>query len=287
MAPLGLWLLPLAVTWPASQSAHSLTAGEAPPLLPLLQLFARALADAPCEASRYGSSAVIYPFTETDDDVESVAAGVAQAKRDLPEATVLVTDVDNSGLGVPIGRSSGASRLLDILERINVRGVKRLPFRKQRSVNMLNEADNVVRSCLAANVSALLLVAPPFHLPRALLTTLSALKRLRVVPSAPRLHVYSVAGGRSGGGWWGEAAAHSQGAVGGTRTELVSGELDRIVSYAAKGDLISPTEALQLLDERDREVNETAVAASMAAKSQSLRQQGCTIVYGCIEGICD
>ena len=145
MAPLGLWLLPLAVTWPASQSAHSLTAGEAPPLLPLLQLFARALADAPCEASRYGSSAVIYPFTETDDDVESVAAGVAQAKRDLPEATVLVTDVDNSGLGVPIGRSSGASRLLDILERINVRGVKRLPFRKQRSVNMLNEADNVVR----------------------------------------------------------------------------------------------------------------------------------------------
>ena len=64
-----------------------------------------------------------------------------------------------------------------------------------------------MRSCLAANVSALLLVAPPFNLPRALLTTLSALKRLRGAPSAPRLHVFSVAGGRSGGAWWGEAAA--------------------------------------------------------------------------------
>ena len=144
-----------------------------------------------------------------------------------------------------------------------------------------------VHSCLAANVSALLLVAPPFHLPRALLTTLSALKRLRGVPSAPRLHVYSVAGDRSGGAWWGEAAARSQGAVGRTRTELVSGELDRLLSYAAKGDLISPTEALQILDERDREVSETTVAASVAAKTQNLHQQGCTIVYGCKVGICD
>ena len=144
-----------------------------------------------------------------------------------------------------------------------------------------------MRSCLAANVSALLLVAPPFNLPRALLTTLSALKQLRGAPSAPRLHVFSVAGGRSGGAWWGEAAAHSQGAAGRTRTELMSGELDRLVSYAAKGDLISPTEALQMLDERDREVSETVMAASVAAKTQNLHQQGCTIVYGCKEGICD
>ena len=147
-----------------------------------------------------------------------------------------------------------------------------------------------MRSCLAANASALLLVAPPFNLPRALLTTLSALKRLPGAPSAPRLHVFSVAGGRSGGAWWGEAAAHSQRAGGRTRTELVSGELDRLVSYAAKGDLISPTEALQMLDERDRDqVSATAMAASpsAAAKTQNLHQQGCTIVYGCKEGICD
>ena len=139
--PLGLCLLPLAV-WPAQ--AHALTAEEAPPLLPLLQLYSRALADAPCEASRYGSSAVIYPFTEIDDDVESVAAGVIQAKRDLPGATVLVTDVENSGLDVPIGHFSGASRLLDTLERINVRGVKRLPS-QHRSIDTLSEAENVVR----------------------------------------------------------------------------------------------------------------------------------------------
>ena len=340
---LGLCLLPHAVL-PAQ--AHALTAEGTPPLLPLLQLYSRALADAPCEASRYGSSAVIYPFTETDDDVESMAAGVVQAKRDLPEATVLVTDAENSGLDVPIGHLSGASRLLSTLERINVRGVKRLPSQK-RSTDTLNEAENVVRrrapcthctlappartrlhmhacydrtlgrtlrppattalctlctlctlcalctldvcvrSCLAANVSALLLVAPPVHLPRALLTTLSVLKRLRGAPSAPRLHVFSVAGGRSGGAWWGEAAAHSQGAVGRTRTELVSGELDRLVSYAAKGDLISPTEALQMLDERDREVSETVMAASVTVKTHNLHQQGCTIVYGCKEGICD
>ena len=97
-------------------------------------------------------------------------------------------------------------------------------------------------------------------------------------------------GGRSGGAWWGEAAAHSQRAGGRTRTELVSGELDRLVSYAAKGDLISPTEALQMLDERDRDqVSATVMTASpsAAAKTQNLHQQGCTIVYGCKEGICD
>ena len=315
--PLGLCLLPLAVL-PAQ--AHALTAEEAPRLLPLLQLYSRALSDAPCEASRYGSSAVIYPFTESDDDVESVAASVVQAKRDLPGATVLLTDGEGSGLDAPIRHFSSASRLLYTLESINVSGVKRLPSPK-RATDTLNEAENVVRrqascthctrydqarsvhplrpphpappcvrSCLAANVSALLLVAPPFNLPRALLTTLSALKRLRGAPSAPRLHVFSVAGGRSGGAWWGEAAAHSQRAGGRTRTELVSGELDRLVSYAAKGDLISPTEALQMLDERDRDqvrVSETVMAASAAAKTQNLHQQGCTIVYGCKEGICD
>ena len=81
--------------------------------------------------------------------------------------------------------------------------------------------------------------------------------------------------------------APSPGAVKETRTERLSGELDQIVSHAAKGDLISPTEALQLLDERDREVNETATSAPAAARAQSLHQEVCTIVYGCKEGICD
>ena len=122
--PLGLCLLPLAVL-PAQ--AHALTAEEAPRLLPLLQLYSRALSDAPCEASRYGSSAVIYPFTESDDDVESVAAGVVQAKRDLPDATVLLTDGEGGGLDAPTRHFSSASRLLYTLESINVSGVKRLP----------------------------------------------------------------------------------------------------------------------------------------------------------------
>ena len=139
--PLGLCLLPLAVL-PAQ--AHALTAEEVPRLLPLLQLYSRALSDAPCEASRYGSSAVIYPFTESDDDVESVAAGVVQAKRDLPGATVLLTDGEGSGLDAPIRHFSSASRLLYTLESINVSGVKRLPSPK-RTTDTLNEAENVVR----------------------------------------------------------------------------------------------------------------------------------------------
>ena len=45
-----------------------------------------------------------------------------------------------------------------------------------------------------------------------------------------------------------------------------------------------------MLDERDRDqVSATAMAASAsaAAETQNLHQQGCTIVYGCKEGICD
>ena len=255
------------------------------PMLGTLQLFTRALSDAPCKASRYNSVA-IYPFTETEyaelrlesqasrvapdralpvsdsDNAHSVAAGVAEAKKSLPKAKVFVTDVDNSGLDQPLPHFSGTKVLLEDLKSLDVGDIEMLAF-DEREINTLNEAETVVRWSLAHKVEALVIVAPPFHLPRALLTTLSVVKRMRGSGKVfMPLHVYTVSGGRSTATWWGEVAPHSQGLVTGTRTELLGGELERILAYSAKGDLLSPAEAVQILEERDRNVNATAAGTT-------------------------
>ena len=66
----------------------------------------------------------------------------------------------------------------------------------------------------------------------------------------PALHVYAAAGGTAPGRWNAEVV-HSQGVVRGVRTDLVQGEVERMRRYCAKGDLLTPREALQLLARRD------------------------------------
>merc|ERR1712008_180068 len=79
----------------------------------------------------------------------------------------------------------------------------------------------------------LLVVAPPFHLPRAAMTTASVAGR-----ELPTLSVHTLSGGPLP---WEEVSAHSQGMVA-TRYEFLDAELERIERYMLKGDIASSAE---------------------------------------------
>ena len=65
----------------------------------------------------------------------------------------------------------------------------------------------------------------------------------------PELYLYSLPGKPLP---WQEEVTHSQGEVLGTRAELIAGEMNRIKTYYAKGDLASVDEVLEYLNRRDR-----------------------------------
>ncbi len=116
-----------------------------------------------------------------------------------------------------------------------------------RPNNTMSEAQMLVPFCTARGWKRIGVIAMPFHLPRALLTTVS-----EIVRTKSDLAVYGIA---SFSGDWDREAPHSQGAILGTRNELVIPEMWRIAKYQIRGDtgnLIPPSEALAYLRARDR-----------------------------------
>jgi hypothetical protein len=86
-------------------------------------------------------------------------------------------------------------------------------------------------------------VAPPFHMPRAFMTTVTALK-------GEPVRVYSIPGTPFP---WMERATHSQGTLTNTRAGLLGDELKRLEKYRAPefGSMLSAREVLEYLDWRD------------------------------------
>lgn len=106
------------------------------------------------------------------------------------------------------------------------------------------EAQSVVRYAREQQYKSLVVTAAPFQQPRAFMTAVTLAMR-----DYPQLYLYSLPGKPLP---WQEEVTHSQGEVQGTRAELVAGEMDRIKSYYAKGDLASVDEVLDYLNRRDR-----------------------------------
>lgn len=105
------------------------------------------------------------------------------------------------------------------------------------------EARGVVKCAEERGWKSIYVVAPPLHLLRAFVTTVSEALKQR----SPLL-VYSFPGIAQS---WEEHVIHSQGIQEGTRAELLSEELKKIEDYYKKGDLASAEEVLQYLDRRD------------------------------------
>lgn len=217
----------------------------------------------------------IFGFSETDDNVASVASGVAHAYSDLITAghpshgvKILLFDVLNDGspqdtLERRIPNYSGSKKMLRLVRSGTTRSstgrsqhFMNLPHPptypddfevhkwKHSTIHTLREAKAAVTACKAAGASALVIVATPFHLPRALLTTLSV-----AAQSDKHLKIYSHTGLPLR---WDETVTHSQGLLVGDRESLLDSEMERMFVYHRKGDLMRPSEALEALRKRDR-----------------------------------
>ncbi len=114
--------------------------------------------------------------------------------------------------------------------------------------NTLSEAEALVRETKKQRWNKIYVTAPAFHLPRVFITTVSVAFR-----EYSQLKVYSQLGFPLS---WGQKVKHSQGTTIGMRSELITGEFERIDRYRAKGDLISLEKVFRYLDWRDKKINQ-------------------------------
>jgi len=195
---------------------------------------------------------LVYLFTEIDDNTKSIIDGAVKLSRERP-CRFLAVDCDNSRIENKIDAFSGgppvAAKLSADLEsgkggEGSNSSVELIPFEPTDMIHTLNEAECAVRFAKAAGAAHLTVLAPPFHLPRCFLTTVSVAAR-----EAPGLKVYAVQGSPQP---WNEHARHSQGKVVGTRLSFIDGEIDRINRYTTKGDLLPIPAVLEYLKQRDQ-----------------------------------
>ncbi|HIH14362.1 MAG TPA: hypothetical protein HA224_03845 [Nanoarchaeota archaeon] len=183
-----------------------------------------------------------YLFAQTADNASSVFATGAQLRRANPSLEIAICGSDNTHHGYP-GLHDWHARLL--LEPYSVPLQKIVSIPHLPAPNTLAEAENLVRYAKKHCVTSVAIVAPPFHQPRACLTTITIAKE-----EYPELQVYNAVGVTLP---WGEVALHSQGILSGKRSELIREEWDRIRKYQHSGDrcLCSIKVALDYLNARD------------------------------------
>lgn len=174
-----------------------------------------------------------YLFHQLDCNLESILSAASELARRYPDMRFLVVDVDNDKLKVPIPNGFGAAALLR--RRLYESGIATnkidlvaFDHDKLPMIHTLVEAELAVNHAKEKGIRSLLVVAVPFHLPRAAMTAASvALRRF------PELRIYSQPGAPLA---WRETAVHSQGMVA-SRLEFLDAEMDRIERYTAKGDI--------------------------------------------------
>lgn len=110
-------------------------------------------------------------------------------------------------------------------------------------LNTRIEAEAMVHHAREKNYQQVIVTASPFQQPRAFMAAVTAAQL-----HYPSLKVYSYPGKALP---WTEEVKHSQGKVKGSRAGLVTGEIERIHKYNAKGDLAEVEEVLRYLNERD------------------------------------
>merc|ERR1719341_1654220 len=149
-------------------------------------------------------------FHQLDCNIQStVDAAVALAHR-YPEMLFLICDVINDKLQTPISSGFAGSALL--IERLTSSGVEAsrlvrvgFDYSHEPMIHTLSESELAISAALRQKWDRLLVVAPPFHLPRAAMTAASvSIKR-----NGPRIlaHVGTPL-------QWEETSQHSQGMFG-------------------------------------------------------------------------
>tara|TARA_B110000208_G_scaffold114447_1_gene140708 strand:+ start:109 stop:1014 length:906 start_codon:yes stop_codon:yes gene_type:complete len=216
-------------------------------LLP--ELLIRILADEMPPTPVMHATHAVYVFHEQDANLPSIvsgAVGVVDRLRERGVASrVLVTDVSNAKLEHKIPKWSGAPLLLAELRAAlgDSAAVELVEYPYVDRAHTLREAQAIVRFARDAALDDLIIVAAPFHLPRAFITTVSEAQR-----EYASLNVWAASSHGAVQGW-DEPACHSQG-LPGLRRDFINSEMRRIATYTAKGDLAPVADVLRYLDAR-------------------------------------
>ena len=201
----------------------------------MLHLAARVFSDAPPRLSVPAA----YIFGQTPDNEGSVLKAAARLIASNSAELLLIPE------SRPWSGYGGDAHWRSVLPALGVppERIASVPTRGFDNRNTLTEAMSLAGVVAAAGWRDLSILAPPFHLLRAFVTTASVFTR-----RLPDVRVYAAAGLPQP---WLDPAVHSQGTLRAPRSELLGCEFDRLVRYRRKGDLLGPGEILAYLDRRD------------------------------------
>jgi len=186
---------------------------------------------------RRGQLEMLYLFSQTPDNEDSVFL------RAIEMANASMT----KNIGIAEGEKGHGYEGFDrSVERLRALGWKDqvpiMQFNLDGNVNSRSEAIALTDYALAHR-GDIGIIAPPFHIARAFMTTVS------VIAAAPT-RVYAYPGVSMP---WNARVAHSQGTLVNTRSGLLVDELKRLEKYRAKecGGLFTAGQVLDYLDWRD------------------------------------
>lgn len=188
---------------------------------------------------RRGPLALTYLYSETTDNEDS----------NFLKAVELQRGGYLRSLGMCRGSTeNGYAGFEHSVERLKAFSFKEtteiLPIDVAGNVNTGTEAAALADACRMLK-GDLGIIAPPFHLMRAFMTTVTAIQRIKLP-----LRVYAIPGATAP---WSEYVRHSQGTLENTRAGLITDELARLERYRAQeyGSMISAQEAISYLNWRD------------------------------------
>lgn len=205
----------------------------------LQQLTVRVLAD----AVPAGLGLVVPPaylYTQTVDNQHSVLVkGANLLMAGSTDRLLVLNDLDRSNRGYP-----GAEVWIKELAGIGIPPAACRSVDCNQLLNTLTESLALVEFAKRERLSHLMIIAPPFHILRAFVSVVSAIKKLGDID----LRIYCQIGVSQP---WGQTVRHSQGTLVATRTGLILTELARLRLYYQKGDLVNVQTALEYLYWRD------------------------------------
>lgn len=180
----------------------------------------------------------VHLFAQTSDNADSVLLAGANVWHNGLSRKLLVLNT------TPSGGYDGYKVWRKRLTTLSVpdSGIEKIAL-NSREHNTLTEAQALVQHARQKAFTAIGIIAPPFHLPRAFMTTVRAARDI-----LPQLKIYSIAGISQP---WNGTVVHSQGILNAKRVELIGEELLRITRYVAKRDVSSFEETRNYLDRRD------------------------------------
>ena len=148
----------------------------------------------------------------------------------------------------PLSGYIGFEELQNILVhkyKIDYRMIVAVPFLYQHEnmINTYTESKSLCEYLYKKDIKDLIILAPVFHLPRAVISFVSVL--IKEFPNEKHINIYSLAGNLNN--WTTVEYIHSQGTLRGTVNELILSEMKRIECYTKKGDLLPIDKILEYI----------------------------------------